>query len=300
MTKAKKQLFSPLLLFTVLATVLVSSVGVFAQGQTAKEMFNEGLNKEKEGDLEGAILAYKSAIKTDENYVDAYLNLGSAYFKNRNFNEALDAFKSATEKDSKNVDAFANLAKVQYVLKRYAEAENSFKTAIGINPTTELYEGLGKVYYKKKNYKEVIDALNKCHELGGGSDLTYYMLGKSHQKTDNTSAAITALNKSISMNSDNYNSYSTLGQIYLSQEKYSQAAGSFQNAMNANPKNYRAAYNFAVAKESASPESYSDNIKHWEAFIRVAKNNPKAKRDVEIAQKHVEELRDAAEQAGLQ
>ena len=185
-------------------------------------------------------------------------------------------------------------------MKRYAEAETSFKSAIAISPTENLYKELGKVYYKKNNYNEVVDAFNKCHEMGGGDEMTYYMLGKSYQKVDKIPEAITALNKSVQLKNDNYNAHSTLGQIYLGQEKYSKAASSFQQAMKSNPSNYRAVYNFAVAQEMASPDNYTSNMKYWEDFIRVAKNNPKAKSDVEIARKHVEELKEAAENVTLQ
>lgn len=289
----------PIILLVILM-LTVFSASLFGQASDdAKAAFNEALNKEKAGDLNAAITSYKACIKSDPEFVDAYINLGTIYYGQKNYEEAEKTFKTATEKDPQAVNAFANLGKVQYSLRRYAESENSFKAAIAINPSADLYKELGKVYYKKKNDKEVITTLNKCHEAGGGDYLTYYMLGKSYQRENKDADAIKALNMS-NTKKNNYNAHSALGSIYLGQEKYTKAAAAFQSALKANPKKYRAAYNYAVAIENASPDDYSSHIKNWENFVRIAKNNPKAKNDISIAQQHIKDLKDAQENAQLQ
>lgn len=299
MIKAKIQITLPLLLLLVMFTAALVTPSVSADEIKAKEAFNAGVEYKNNGDEMGAVASFKMAIKENPNYTDAYINLGTIYFGQKAYDNALEQFKLATEKDPKSVDAFSNLGKVQYVLRRYAEAEVSFKSAIAIQPTADLYKDLGKVYYKKKNYSEVIDAFGKCHEMNGGDYTTYYMVGKSQQKLGNDTKAIEALKQSIKAE-NNYLSHSLIGQIYLSQEKYGPAASSFKSALKVDPKQYRAAYNYAVAVETSNPENYAENIKNWEAFIKVAKNNPKAKKDVNIAQSHVDDLKDAMEKSNLQ
>ena len=95
--------------------------------------------------------------------------------------------------------------------------------------------------------------------------------------------------------SDYYNSHFALGQIFLGQEKYSTAAGSFKAAMRADSKKYRAAYNYAVAVESENQDAIDTNIENWNAFIKLAKNNPKAKNDVAVAEQHVKDLQERKE-----
>lgn len=299
MAQIKKQVASPLILLLVMffSIVLVSSI--FADTEKAKESFNKGLEYEKNGDKTAAMTAYRACVKEDPNYVDAYINMGSIHFANKEYEKALEMFKTASEKDPKNVDAFSNLGKVQYILRRYAEAEASFKSAIALSPSAELYENLGKVYYKKKNYKEVIDAFTKCHEAGGGDHITYYYLGRAYEKTGNTSQAKIAFNSSIKKK-NNYNAHYALGSMYLSEEKFQNAASAFKAALKSSPTKYRAAYNYAIAVESGDPENYTENIKNWEDFIRIAKKNPKARQDVTVAEQHVKELKDAQEKANLQ
>ena len=299
MAQTKKHAASPLILL-VLFLISFSLVSVVsANTEDAKKAFNEGLEYDKVGNTMGATTSYKACIGADPEYIDAYINLGTIYFSQKDYEKALDMFKTATEKDKSNVDAFSNLGKVEYKLKKYAEAEASFKAAIALAPSAGLYKELGKVYYKKKNYKEVIDTFSKCHEQNGGDYMTYYMLGKGYQKTGNTSQAVITLKESTKIKS-NYNAYSTIGQIYLSEEKYKSAASAFRSALKADPKKYRAAYNYAIAVESNDPENYAVNIKNWETFIKVGKKNPKANKDIAVAKQHVKDLKDAQEKSDLQ
>jgi len=301
MVRTKK----PITSFLVLALLFVfglsfAALPVAADTEKAKEDFNKGLSFEKDKNIDAAVLSYQSCIAADPNFVDAYINLGAIYFTKKDYEKALQMYKTATEKDNKNVDAFANLGRIEYTLKKYLEAETAFKSALALKEDPEIYKELGKVYYKKNNYDDVIITLNKYHTSGNGDYLTYFMLGKAYQQKDNSTDAITAFQKSIDLKSDYYSAHSSIGQIYLAQEKYNLAAGAFKSAMNADPNNYRAAYNYAVAVESSNPENYSSNIANWEKFIKIAKVNPKAKRDVTVAQQHVKELKDALEKSDLQ
>lgn len=301
MCRPKRQVSSPLILILSLAilTFFIASISV-ADAVKSKEHFNKGVTFEKSGDLQNALNEYKSSIAEDPNFVDAYINKGNVHFQLGQYNEALRSFQTASEKDPKNVAAFKNLGLVHSKLKRYDDAIISFNTAISIKASADLYAELGKVYYRQKNHKQVIASIDKCHQLGGETHLTYYMKGKAHKSLRQNSQAIDAFNKSVSLRSNNYNALSALGQIYLGQGDYRTAAGYFKKAMVADSKKYRAAYNYAIAVESADPENYSTNISNWEKFIRIAKNNPKAKAEVTQARDHVKELKEAQNSANLQ
>lgn len=301
MFRPKSQVSSPLIFIMslVFLTFVLASISV-ADAVKSKEHFNKGVTLEKSGNLQGALKEYNSSITEDPNFVDAYINKGSVHFKLKEYNDALNAFKTASGKDSRNVSALKNLGLVQTVMKRYTDAIVSFNNAIAIKASTDLYEELAKVYYRQNNHKMVIETLEKSHQLGSGTYLTHYMVGKAYKSLKQNDQAISSLNKSISLKSNNYNALSTLGQIYLGQGDYRNAAANFQKAMQADPKKYRASYNYAIAVESADPENYSVNIQNWEKFIRIARNNPKAKNEVTQARDHVKELKEAQEKASMQ
>jgi tetratricopeptide (TPR) repeat protein len=290
MVRRKFKLILPLLLaLACLVSVLLSS-SASAADEKAKEMFNKGVTSEKEGKVDDAILAYKGAITADPGFVDAYLNLGAIYFQKNQFDDAAKLFQTASEKDPKSVDAFANLARVEMKAKRYVEAETAFKAAIALNDKdASLHKELGRVYFEKGNFSEAVAELDKCNQLGSGDTATYYMIGKCYEKDGKKAEAIEALKKSNSLK-ENYRANFALGSIYLDQQNYLEAAKMFKAALKADPKGYFAAYNYASAMESANQDAIDQNITNWQEFIRIAKNNPKAKDRVAEAQDHVKQL----------
>ena len=154
--------------------------------------------------------------------------------------------------------------------------------------------------YKRSSYKEAVETFEKAHEAGSGDHLSYLYLGKSYQKQDKLPDAIAALQKSIELKPENYSAHFALGSIYRAQEKYLRAAGEFKAALKASPKRgYRASFNYAVAMEEENPDATDQNIANWEAFVKLAKTNPRAKNDVAIARQHIKDLKEHKEQAGF-
>ena len=285
---------SILALFFIAAGLLLAP-DTFAQADSlkAKEMYNAGLEAEKAGNAEEAVIAYKAAINADPSFIDPYINLGTIQFGQKNYDQALSTFRQAVDKDPKNADAWGNIGRVEYVLNRYQQSAEAFQKAIEIEPNNgELYKELGKTYYRQREWTSTIDALQKCHANNGGDYVSYYMLGKAYDKTDQEAKAIEAYQQSIQQE-NNYASQFALGSIYMAQEKYNQAASAFKSALQVDKDRFRASYNYASAREFANPENYSENIKNWEAFVRMAKGNPKAKTMVSQAEQHIEDLKEA-------
>ncbi len=301
--KLVSAMFSKLSFLIVVNGILFLSPALFAAGdkEKAKEHFNAGLTSAQGGKTDEAILGYKAAIAEDPEFLDAYINLGAIYFDKNDFQNALEMYRTVTEKEPKNVTALSNLAKVEYELKRYAEAEGHLNAAIGVTPKdASLYKDLGKVHFAKRDYEETIKAISKCHELGGGTNATYYDQGKSYQKLEKSAEAIACFEKSVQLQKKNYNALFALGQVFLSQGKYLNAANYFDQALKASPSKHLAAYNYAVAVESQEPENYVKNIEAWEKFVRLAKTNPKAREQMADAENHLKELREAKKQKDLQ
>ncbi len=287
---------------SLLALFAFSASGIKADENKAKEHYNSAIKANQNGDTDAAILGYKGAISENPKFTDAYINLGAIYFGKKDYSNALEMFKKASELDKKNSDAFANLARVQTKLKRYAEAEGAYTTALSLGQDKiGLTKELGKVYFRSKKYDKVIESFGVVHKNKAGDYLTYSMLGKAFQKKGKKSEAITSYKKSVSLKKKNFSAQFALGQIYLGQGKYAKAASSFKAAQKSTKKKkYKAAYNYAIAVESQDPEAYGSNIVAWENYIKVAKNNAKAKREVTEARAHLKELREAKEQADLQ
>jgi len=288
-----------LVLLTAGMLTIISFSAVLAQDDPA-EIYNQALTHQQEGQTELAVLEYKQVIEADPGYIDAYLNLGVIYFEQKKYADALGLFKTASEKDATSVDAFANMGRVEYKLRRYAESAAAFQTALALDASqNDLYGELAKAFYRQKNYVDLVTALEAGHAKGAGDHTTHYLLGKGYQKTSKDTKAIGAFRESVKKKA-NYNAQFALGQIYQSQEKYKQAGNAFKAALNLKPKKSLAAYNYAIALESLDSDALDTNIKNWQNFVKIGKNDPKVRNQVSIAEGHIKELKDSKAAKDLQ
>lgn len=288
-------------LFVVLLLSLVTVGTALADTEKAKENYNKGIEYKKAGNLDAAVIVFTAARSEDPEYIDAWIQLGACYYGLKEYQKALESFTRATEKAPTNAEAFANLGRVQMHLKKYEKAQATLQTAVSLAPDDAAAQlELCKAYHYGRKYGDVISVANKLHEAGGGNHTSWFILGKGYQKTDKPTKAIPALKKSIELKSNYYSPHFALGSIYLSQRKYGKAASAFKAALKAKPTAYRASYNYAVAVHSGDSEDYATIIKVYEAFIKLAKKNPRAKTLVAEAREIVKVSKVAQEKANLQ
>ena len=102
---------------------------------TPEEHLNLGVAYEKRGELNNAIKEYQLATKK---LPIAYLYLGNAHFLKKEWEEAEAYYKKAIKKDPRNADAYNNLAWLYYTEgKNLDKAENLTLKAIEINPSKD-------------------------------------------------------------------------------------------------------------------------------------------------------------------
>lgn len=115
---------------------------------TPEEHLNLGVAYERKGELDEAIAQYKLAA---EKLPLAYLYIGNAYFQKKEWLEAERCYKKAIKRDPKNADAHNNLAWLYYVKHENLDlAESLALKAIELDP------------FKGNVYK---DTLEKIREL---------------------------------------------------------------------------------------------------------------------------------------
>lgn len=99
---------------------------------TPEEHINLGVAYEKQGELDNALKEYKEASKKNPS---AYLYIGNIYFQKNELAEAETYYKKAIKKDTQNADAYNNLAWLYYTKKENLdEAEALALKAIELNP----------------------------------------------------------------------------------------------------------------------------------------------------------------------
>ncbi len=175
---------SPYLLLTKHIPLDVSSSQETATQslETAESYNNLGVAYQKRGELEEAIGAFKTAISIDPNLAEAHVNLGNGYGMQGRLDDALVAFKEAIRIDPNLAGVYSNLGHIYGMQGRLDEAIVQYKKGIAINPDyTTAHYNLACAYSLKNEKTLAIETLQKAITL----DQKYIEISKTDSDFDN-------------------------------------------------------------------------------------------------------------------
>jgi len=217
------------------AAVLQNALSVNTDNQKIKKMiadinddlmtnkYQVAVDKYNKQDYKGAIEEYKNIISTQNPSADVYINLGSAYQADNNFNEAINSYKKALLIDNKNSDALYYLGSAYYSNKNYAKALDYYQKALAIVPDNKdiissisaskvaiaeakLEKGLSE--YNSKKYLIALQIFNDAIKFDPDNGYAYYYKGLVYDALKNYRIAIAnykiSFDKSQDLNSANY------------------------------------------------------------------------------------------------
>ena len=87
------------------------------------------------GEKEAAIVTFRKVIELDENYAEAYFNLGLLLADDGQDIEAEKLLRRATQLDPNSSPTHGRLGILLHKQRRYSEAESELRRAVEINPT---------------------------------------------------------------------------------------------------------------------------------------------------------------------
>lgn len=97
--------------------------------------FLKGIYYYNIGDLQNALQQFDECIRKDYNFMDAYLEKGTIFYKQKKYNEAIKTFDLALQVSNSFADAFFWKAKSQAALGQLLEAKLNFQRAYGLDKT---------------------------------------------------------------------------------------------------------------------------------------------------------------------
>ena len=139
-----------LTLLVVIAGCAIPQVVNYDDPLSPEEHLNLGIAYEKDGEFENAIREYKAAARR---LPVAYLYLGNVHFQNNELDQAEKYYEKAIKKESHNADVHNNLAWLYYI-----KEENLDKAVYLALRAMELDSSKKDVY---------MDTLEKIRELKG-------------------------------------------------------------------------------------------------------------------------------------
>ncbi len=141
-------------------------------------LFARAMDLHQAGDILGAIDTYKAALTLQPERADALSNLGAAYVRLGQFDDAIAQYEAALNVDPANPSVRLNLALAYYKSARPNQAIPQLKRVLSSDPEARnAYLVLADCYLQTGQDAEVIALLQPREQLFSG-DLAYpYLLG---------------------------------------------------------------------------------------------------------------------------
>ena len=224
-----------------LALLFLSAAAARAQAPAATSadfdrLLGRAMELHKAGDLLGAIDTYKAALAIDPARADALSNLGAAYVRLGQFDDAIKQYEEALKHDGMNSAVRLNLALAYYKSARPQLAIPHLKRVLASEPDSRnAYLILAECYLQTGQDKEVV-ALLKPREQMFGEDLAFaYLLGTALLYTGDATDGQKYVDRVFGAG-DSAEAHLLLGIAHLGQHDYVSAKTELERALKLNPK----------------------------------------------------------------
>ncbi|HBG49791.1 MAG TPA: hypothetical protein DDW90_09890 [Cyanobacteria bacterium UBA9971] len=158
------------------------------------------------GNYQAAIQNYKNALRFYSNDADIYNNLGVAYSKTNDLNNAELNYKKAIQLEPSNAFAYSNLSGIYEKKQKYSEAAKTLENYAKLTPSDkDVYYHLGYLYSKAGNKELSLKNYEKSIPFTSNKFDTYCAMGDICKKSGGLNKAIFYYEKALSVNNTQEN-----------------------------------------------------------------------------------------------
>lgn len=174
-----------------------------------------GDNRYQNGDIDGAIEEFKTALLLDPSDVNVHNSLGVCYGILSDYDNALKEFQEAVRLDPNEVMALYNLGLINMLTEDTEKALQYFLEAgEKEDDIFEITFQTGNVYLKMGKPEKAKKFLEKAVTLNSESGPAFRCLGECYSAMNMTDDAISAYKKATRQNPNDAESLSTLGYLF--------------------------------------------------------------------------------------
>jgi len=199
---------------------------------TASELDNAGYSFGVLGNLEEALGAFKKAIAIDQNYANAWSNMGGALKKLKRYEEALAAYNKTLALNPHNGNAWALKASTLEALKRYKDAINAYEWALSINPSDSVaWRGKGNVLEELKRYEDALAAYDQALALAPTDAFNWSCKGNVLEELRRYEEALAAYDQALALAPTDAFYWSRKGNVLEELKRYEDALAAYDQAL---------------------------------------------------------------------
>lgn len=146
--------------------------------------------------LDTAIVELKKAVEIYPSFADAYNQLGVAYYRKKNMEEAFRYYSKAIENNATNSTFHSNLGTLYFEKQDFNNALKAFGKAVELDPNyTEGLANLGSTYGALGDYDSALKYLHQCIRTSPDYAQAYFFLSITYKYKGDTQNADFYMNK---------------------------------------------------------------------------------------------------------
>ena len=159
----------------------------------------------------------------------AWHQLGKQYLIFKNYVKAISAFDFAIISDEYFVGAYIEKGSALEKINKYNEAIENYKLIIALKDESSYpLLRMGICYDKIGNYKKAIQNFNDCVKIDPQLNKAWYLLAEIYYKNQKYNSAILNIKKAIDIDSENENYWKLYAKINIGLKLYEEADIGFQ------------------------------------------------------------------------
>jgi tetratricopeptide (TPR) repeat protein len=211
------------------------SLAATAQAQTPHDLVQDAMQKQKAGDLEGAVSEYRQFLKIHPEATAIHSNLGAALAGLGRFEEAIPEYKIALKQSPALEGARLNLALVYYKMGRIDDAATELEKLHTKDPGNhQAALLLGDCYLRMGREKDVIRVLQPEEKKHADDLAIAYLLGTALIREKRVEEGQVLVDR-ILRNGDSAEAHLMLGSAKMNVLDYAGARDEFAKAVALNP-----------------------------------------------------------------
>lgn len=231
------------------------------------QLYTEAKSAEGSGDIDGAILKYKSILSIAPHLGPAYNNLGALYVQRHEYPKAIATLKQGLEVDRSMRSARVLLGIVYYEAGEYTSARPPLEAAVRTDPkdnNAEFY--LAKDLIKLHDFGSAAAHLQELTKRDPQNQEIWYMLGNVYIQLSEA-----ALSKVDAINPDSVLSHEIRGDIMSSMKNFDGALVEYKKAVDLAPN--QAGTHYKLGDAYWQLEDWADATEQFQAELA---NDPRS------------------------
>ncbi|MBS1511799.1 MAG: tetratricopeptide repeat protein [Bacteroidetes bacterium] len=188
------------------------------------ELFNAGLNFYYKGIIDKAIEQYNNVLAINPGHVDAYVEIGNSYFKNKEYDKAISYYEHAIRLDAASNNAYQGMSASKSQQGKYEEAVAFASTAIQLKADIpDYYFNRGVAWIGLGKFENAIADFDRNLALNASDSEAYVERARCAYYLMQYQNAIEDCNAAIGLNDKLANAYNIKACAYRKMKNLDEA-----------------------------------------------------------------------------